>query len=398
MKSGFTKTVWLLGFVSLFADISSELLYPVLPVYLKAAGYTMFALGVLEGVAGVIAGISKGYFGHQSDVLNKRHVFVQWGYGLSALGKLMMLGSPGLLRIFLARMTDRLGKGVRTAPRDAVLASESGGGNRAAVFGFHRAMDTLGAVTGPVLALCWLAYHPGDYESLFTMAFVPACIALVITFSLKEKRKEAATLKKYVGFFSYFKYWKSGPPSFRKLMFPLLILALVNSPDVFLLMAVKEAGCSDTMMIGVYIVFNFLYALLAVPAGYIADTIGKEKVLMAGIFMFIMAYTGMANARGMEIFAGLFIVYAASVSCLESVIKACIADMTPPEDRGRAIGFYAGTNSIGLLIAGAWTGLLWPLGGPKLVFSITAAVAAISLLILFFNRNVSVKKTADTIS
>ena len=387
-KSKFSRNVWLLGCISLFADISSELLYPVLPLYLKEAGYSMLALGLLEGIANVIAGVSKGYFGHRSDQLQQRAVFVKWGYGLSALGKILMIGSPDLLRIFSGRITDRLGKGIRTAPRDSLLSMESSPETRAAVFGFHRGLDTLGAAIGPTLALLWLWWMPGDYSTLFTIAFIPAVISLILTFRLKEKKVSTEVKSKtHVGFFSYFNYWKTSHASFRKFLFPLILFAMVNSPDVFLLMALKEAGFSDTTMIAVYILYNLLYALLAMPIGVLADRFGKIKVMLIGVFLFAICYLGMAWMNSITAFTVLFAVYALSISCLESVAKAVISTIVPSHERGQAIGFYTSVNSLGVLFAGVWTGGLWSMGGPNLVFSITAVVAMIAFFMLRWNAS-----------
>lgn len=387
-RTQFSKNVWLLGLISLFADISSELLYPILPLYLKEAGYSMLALGLLEGIANVIAGVSKGYFGHQSDVLQRRSVFVKWGYGLSALGKILMIGSPDLLRIFSGRITDRFGKGIRTAPRDSLLSMESTPETRAAVFGFHRGLDTLGAAIGPSLALVWLWWMPGDYSTLFTIAFIPAVISMLLAFRLKEKKVNTqVNAKSHVGFFSYFNYWKTSHQSFRKFLFPLMLFALVNSPDVFLLMALKEAGFSDTTMIAVYILYNLLYALLAMPIGVLADRFGKIKIMLFGVFLFAVCYAGMAWMNSLAAFIVFFAVYAISISCLESVAKAVISTIVPSHERGQAIGFYTSVNSLGVLFAGAWTGGLWSMGGPQLVFSITAVVAMIAFFMLRWNAS-----------
>ncbi len=387
-KSQFSRNVWLLGLISLFADISSELLYPVLPVYLKEAGYSMLALGLLEGIANVIAGLSKGYFGHQSDVLQRRSVFVSWGYGLSAVGKLLMIGSPDLFRVFSGRITDRLGKGIRTAPRDSLLSMESSPETRAAVFGFHRGLDTLGAAIGPSIALLWLWWMPGDYSTLFTFAFIPALISVILTLRIKERSTETiSTVKTKVGFFSYFKYWKKSHQRYRKLLLPLMLFALVNSPDVFLLMALKEAGFSDTTMIAVYILYNLLYAILAMPIGVLADKWGKTNVMLMGIFLFVICYAGMAWMNSLMAFVILFAVYALSMSCLESVAKAIISTITPSNERGQAIGFYTSVNSLGVLFAGAWTGALWAVGGPTLVFSLTAVVALLAFFLLRWNAS-----------
>lgn len=372
----FSRTVWLLGIVSLLADVSSELLYPVLPVYLREAGYSMIALGMLEGLSQVIAGFSKGYFGHLSDGSQQRQRFIQAGYGLSAIGKILLLYQPGLLRIFLARGIDRLGKGVRSAPRDALLASEAAPEQRARVFGFHRGMDTLGAALGPLLALLWLYFYPGDYGGVFVLAVVPAVLSTACTFLVKDRRAVSATGKgKQPGFFSYLGFWKNSTGDFRRLMAPLLLFALVNSPDVFLLMALKEAGLSDLRMIAAYIVYNLLYAAFAYPVGVLADQVGKRKVLCAGVLLFAAVYAGMTRSIEFHWFVVLFGVYALAIAAIESVVKAAIVDIVPANDRGKALGFYMSTGSIGTLLAGVWTGALWSWGGPSAVFSITAVAA-----------------------
>lgn len=379
----FPRTVWLLGLVSLMADISSELLYPVLPVYLRQAGYSMLALGLLEGFANVVAGISKGYFGHRSDLLQHRTPFIRAGYGLSAFGKLLMLGMPGLLRIYLARGVDRLGKGVRTAPRDALLASAVPESQRAAVFGFHRAMDTLGAAIGPLAALVVLYFYPGEYSLIFTIAFVPALLSLAITFTVKDDRNmENLRTVKSSGLLSYLKYWKQSSPDYRRLLRPLLCFAAVNSPDVFLLLALKSAGLSDLHMIFAYTIYNLAYALLAWPVGILADRYGRTLVLSVGLFIFAVVYAGMAFNYKPELFLLLFLLYALAISCIEPVAKALISSFAPGAERGQAIGFYTSMNSIGILVAGAWTGWIWEAYSPSMAFGITAVFSLCALLMV----------------
>ena len=375
--SRFSSVVWLLGLISLLADISSELLYPVLPVYLRDAGYSMVALGMLEGISNVIAGLSKGYFGHLSDRTGHRHRFVRWGYGLSSFGKLLLLGSPDLIRVFLSRAVDRLGKGVRSSPRDVLLAAEATPDSSAAVFGFHRAMDTLGAAIGPAIALVWLNVHPGDYTSVFLLAFIPSALSLLVTFFVRDRTSDIpAVSKPATGFFGYFSYWQQSGKEYRRLLRPLILLAIVNSPDAFLLVAVKEAGASDVEMIGVYMVYNLVYALLSTPVGIIADKMGKMKVLIAAIALFSMTYAGMSLHPDLYHCYALFILYAIAVSGMESVVKAIISSRAPSGERGQALGFYASASSIGSLFAGFWAGSLWHFSGASLVFAITAGIAS----------------------
>ena len=182
-----TKTVWILSLVSLFTDAASEMLYPIMPIYLQSIGFSIVLIGILEGVAEATAGLSKGYFGRLSDVNGKRVPFVQLGYALSAISKPMMAIFVFPLWIFFARTIDRFGKGIRTGARDALLSDEATVETKGRIFGFHRGMDTLGAVIGPSLALVYLYFYPESYKTLFFIAFIPGLLAVISSFYLKEK-------------------------------------------------------------------------------------------------------------------------------------------------------------------------------------------------------------------
>ncbi|HSN49949.1 MAG TPA: MFS transporter, partial [Bacteroidales bacterium] len=186
-KSILTKTILLVSFISLFTDVASEMLYPIMPVYLKSIGFTVLLIGILEGFAEATAGLSKGYFGSLSDNWQKRVPFVRGGYILSAISKPMMAIFTFPLWIFFARTIDRFGKGVRTGARDAMLSDETTPEHKGKVFGFHRSMDTLGAAIGPIGALVFLMFYPGQYKWLFFIAFFPGLIAIALTFFLKDK-------------------------------------------------------------------------------------------------------------------------------------------------------------------------------------------------------------------
>jgi len=289
-----TRTVWILSFISLLTDVASEMLYPVMPVYLRSVGFSVMLIGILEGLAEATAGLSKGYFGKLSDHVGRRAPFVRLGYLLSALSKPMMAVFVYPVWIFLARTIDRLGKGIRTGARDALLSDEATEGTKGRVFGFHRSMDTLGAVVGPAVALVWLSYYPGRYRMLFFIAFFPGLLAIVLTFALKEKARAGDRKKDRVSFFSFLRYWKESPPVYRRLVVGLLVFALCNSSDVFLLLRVKQAGFSDSMTIIAYIFYNVVYAFFAFPFGGLADRIGLKRVFLIGLFVFALVYAGMA--------------------------------------------------------------------------------------------------------
>ncbi len=380
-----TRTVWILGMVSLFTDMASEMLYPIMPIYLQSIGFSVLLIGILEGLAEATAGLSKGYFGERSDRLGKRVPFVRLGYSLSAISKPLM----GIFRhpagIFLARTMDRFGKGVRTGARDAILSAESTPATRGAVFGFHRAMDTLGAVLGPLLALIYLYYYPEDYVNLFFIAFIPGLLAVASTFRLKEKPlavKNNNTSGK-LHFFSFINYWKRSPLAYRKLVAGLLLFTLINSSDMFLILKSKDAGLGDTQVVGLYIFYNFIYALFAFPLGSLADRWGLKKVFVSGLVLYGSVYFGMAGAGDdLAVYILLFVLYGLFAAATQGVSKAWISNLVKKEETATAIGFYTGFQSLFALAASSLAGLLWYRFGAPVLFYSTAAVAA--LLILYF--------------
>ncbi|HPT13380.1 MAG TPA: MFS transporter [Bacteroidales bacterium] len=385
-----TKTILLVSFVSLFTDIASEMLYPVMPVYLRSIGFSVLLIGILEGVAEATAGLSKGYFGNFSDKAGKRVPFVRWGYLLSAISKPLMAVFVYPLWIFFARTLDRLGKGIRTGARDAMLSDETTPEHKGKVFGFHRAMDTVGAAIGPLAALVYLHYYPGQYKWLFVIAFAPGLVAILLTFLLKEKVSNVSK-KQRVGFLSYLKYWKTAAPQYKILVAGLLLFTLFNSSDAFLLLAIKNQGLSDTTMIGVYIFYNLVYALLAFPIGIVADRIGLRTTLVAGLFVFALVYSLMGFAISMTQFMVLFGLYAIYAASTEGISKALITNLSAKADTATAIGFYTSFASIFTMLASSLAGLLWFTLGPKPMFLISGAGVAVAAIFLAMNRFVTGK-------
>ncbi len=283
-----TRTVWVLSLVSLFADIASEMLYPVIPVYLKEIGFSVLLIGMLEGLANFTSGISKGYFGKLSDEKGIRLPLVRTGYFLSAVSKPMMAIFIYPVWIFFARSLDRLGKGIRTAPRDALLSAQATKETKGRIFGFHRGMDTLGATIGPALTLLFLYFYPGHYTTIFYFAFFPGILSVLLLFMLKEKK---ATLNQEQGnFFSFFRYWNIAAPEYKKLIVGLLMFALFNSSDIFLLLKTKEVTGSDNITIAAYVFYNLVFALASYPLGALADKLSFKKVLTFGFLLFSIVY------------------------------------------------------------------------------------------------------------
>ncbi len=395
-----SRTVLVLSVVSLLADVASEMLYPVIPAYLKDIGFSVFLIGILEGVVNFTAGISKGYFGKLSDEKGLRLPFVKLGYLLSTISKPLMATFTYPLWIFFVRTVDRLGKGVRTAARDALLSQEATKETKARVFGFHRAMDTVGASIGPVVALLFLYVYPGDYKTLFYFAFIPGILSILLIFLLKEKKLPVSTLGKG-NFLSYFKYWKVATPEFRKIVPGLLFFALFNSSDIFLLLITRETigeqtlsvmGVTfnaDTITIAAYIFYNLVYAIASYPMGILADKFSPRKLIITGFILFAIVYGGFAFTPSVSVIFILFAIYGIYAAATEGVIKAWITNLAHKENTATAIGFYTSCESICALLASIIAGALWSYFGSFYTF-ITPALTTI--IVIFYLSNFGVKK------
>ena len=369
-----TRSVWVLSFVSLFTDTASEMLYPVMPVYLKHIGFSIVLIGILEGVAEAVAGLSKSYFGRRSDLSGKRVPFVQLGYALSGISRPLIAVFVFPLWIFFVRTLDRFGKGIRTGARDAILSDEATPETKGKVFGFHRSMDTLGAVLGPSLALLYLYYYPQDYRTLFFLAFIPSVLAFLVSLLLKDKIREKPPEKKTVSFFAFLDYWKISPPHYRKLVTGLLVFTLFNSSDVFLLLKAKEAGLDDTQVIGIYIFYNLIYALFAFPIGIVADKLGLKKMFVTGLVLFSLVYLGMGMSNQPFVIAGLFFLYGIYSAANEGISKAWISNISDKKDTATAIGTYTGFQSIFTMLASTIAGFVWYQFGANVFFLLTGIV------------------------
>lgn len=350
-----------------------------MPAFLKSIGFSVILIGLLEGLAEATAGLSKGYFGELSDRQRRRLPFVQLGYTLSAISKPLMAVTVFPLWIFIARTLDRFGKGIRTGARDAILSAEATAATKARVFGFHRALDTTGAFLGPTVALLFLYFYPGHYQTLFLLAFVPGIASALLTLFLKEPTRSSALSieenKSSVPFFSFLRYWRVAPSSYRKVAGGLLVFTLINSSDVFLLLKAKEAGLTDLQVIGVYIFYNLVYAAFAYPAGILADRWGLRKTLAVGLSIFAFVYSGMAFQGGVWWVGFLFFLYGTYAACTEGISKAWLTNIAEQKDTATAIGTYTALQSIFTLIASATAGVIWYSLGDATLFIFTGMVA-----------------------
>jgi MFS family permease len=300
---------------------------------------------------------------------------VQLGYTLSAISKPMMAFFFYPLWIFFARTLDRFGKGIRTAARDAMLSDESTPETKGRVFGFNRSMDTIGAVIGPVIALVYLYFNPHDYKTLFLITFLPGILVLVLTRLIKEKTISVKSIpKEKIGLFAFTAYWKKSPDQYKKLVIGLLLFALFNSSDAFLLLKLKESGFTDSVVIILYIFYNLVYAVLAYPVGILADKIGLKKIFIAGLIIFSTVYAGFAFSTNLIVLICLLLLYGLYAAASEGISKAWISNVVDKTETASAIGTYTGFQSIAALIASSTCGLLWYQFGSMVALLITAIV------------------------
>ncbi len=374
------KQVIILGLISLFTDMASEMLYPVTPIFLASVlGASMVSVGLIEGLAEITAGFLKGYFGFLSDKLGKRSIFVVGGYSISALSKPLPGIFPRVFVVLISRVTDRIGKGMRTAPRDALLAGYSNSNNTGAIFGFHRGMDTLGAVLGPLIALLLLRIYDYNYNIIFILAFIPSIIAVTFTFFIKDKKIEVKEKRKI----EYKLFWKKSPQVYKSLVILITIFSLVNSSDVFLILKSRNISHSDTIAILGYVFYNLIYAGTSYPAGLISDKIGKKKIYIAGLVIFSAVYFGFAASDNFILTWVLFALYGIYAASTEGILKAWVSDLVSYEKVASAVGLITMVSSIAMFAGSILAGYLWDAFGSSVPFYLSSTVSLIIAFSLF---------------
>jgi MFS family permease len=382
-----TRNILFLSLISFFTDVASELLYPVIPLYLSSIGISVSGIGIIEGMAETIAAISKTYFGIWSDRIQKRKLFIIVGYGLSALSKPLMVLVPNYFWVLLMRVSDRLGKGIRTAPRDALLSDESLSKDKGKVFGFHRSMDTLGAAVGPFIALMILMVYHWSYQSLFLLAFIPGVLAMIFSFLIKEKKSiNTIQEKKKIQFKELFSYWNRSSREFRVVSVLIIVFYLFNSSDMLLLLKARTNQISDSQVIILYIIYNISYAVLAFPFGVIGDKLGLKNTIAFGLMFFGIVYLGISLFNNWYEMIVLFILYGVYSAAIEGNIKALLSNLADRKETATAIGLFTTLQSATFLISNSLAGWLWDTFNSSLPFILSGAVAMIISVLLFIYK------------
>ena len=377
---GFHRTIFFLGLVSFFTDVSSEMIYPLLPVFLTSVlGASTTFVGLIEGIAEATASFLKLFSGWISDRWKKRKSLVVFGYTLSTLTRPLVGVALIGWHVLFIRFLDRVGKGIRTSPRDALIADFTPESEHGKAFGFQRALDHAGAVIGPLVAFFLLTFITQQYRTLFLLAYIPGLIALaLLIFGVGEKRASPAP--------------PSSPPlrltmrpferRFKIFLVVMIIFSLGNSSDAFLILKAKDAGISTSLLPILWMALHISKSLSATPGGILSDRYGRKKTIMAGWILYGGVYFGFASAQTSEMVWILFVIYGLFYGLTEGGERALVANLVPQHLRGTAYGIYHFSIGLSALPASLLMGFLWETIGPETAFRFGAvmALAAAGLL------------------
>ena len=373
----------LLGLTSLFTDIASEMVYPLVPFFLTVRlGASPAMLGVIEGLAESVASLLKVFSGYLSDRLHDRKTLTIVGYACSALGKLVLALAAGWGMVLGGRVVDRIGKGIRTAPRDALVAESADDGRHGRAFGLHRALDSGGAVIGVTLGYCFFTRYTGDYARVFLWSLVPAVIAVALLFFVRESKARAGA----AGELPLLR-WRALPRRLRWFLSVTFLFTLGNSSNTFLLLRAQNLGYAPATVILLYLTCNAFYAVASYPAGWLSDHVGRKTLLVGGYTLYGVLYFAFAFLPPSQhaVLWELFALYGLYLGITDGVEKALVTDLAPTSLRATGIGLHATIVGIGLLPASLLAGQLWEQVGPAAVFyfgGVMGLIAAVGLLLL----------------
>lgn len=374
---GFGRYVFVAELVSFFMDVSSEMIYPLVPLYLASVlGVNKSVIGLIEGIAESTASLLKVFSGWFSDRIGNRKWLMVAGYGISTLSRPIIALAANWHHVMGSRFMDRFGKGIRTAPRDAIIAESSERTHLARAFSLHRSLDTMGAVAGPALAFFFLGLFASNYRWVFWLSMIPGVIAvlLIILFisekkaSLPKAERPRLTLKHFD--------WR-----FKSFVAIATLFAIGNSSDVFLLLRAQQIGIPIIMIPVVYLVFNLVYSLSAIPAGIAADRFGSKRVILLGFILFAVLYYGFAVAKDTTAIWGLFAFYGLFMGLMEGIQKAFIATIIPQDFKATAFGVYNTAVGLAMFPASLIGGWLWDHISPSATFYFGAITAILSAML-----------------
>jgi MFS family permease len=373
---GFPKNVFVLGLVSLFMDISSEMIYPLIPLYLNNVLHaSKTSIGLIEGMAESTASILKVFSGWLSDRLGKRKALIFWGYGISVFSRPILATATSWVHVLVYRFTDRIGKGVRTAPRDAIIADSTRQEILGKAFGFHRAMDTVGAMIGPGIAFLLMGIFHDRLQTVFWISIVPGLFAiLTIALFVRDVKGDRGTERPRISL-------RGLDVKFRMFLAVVALFTLGRTSDAFLVLRAQDLGVRAGLIPILYLVFNLVSASLSTHAGIVADKVGKRRVILGSYLLFSLVFVGFAFATSSLHAWLLFGIYGIFVAVNEGVQRAYVATIIRPEIKATGYGIYHTTIGLAALPSSVIGGALWQNIGPQALFLYGAAMSLLSCVL-----------------
>jgi MFS family permease len=390
LLAGISSNVLVLGFVSLMTDASSEMIYAILPLFLISIGASGLLIGIIEGAAETTASLLKVVSGWYSDRYRKRKVFILGGYGMSSFVKPALIFATHPLHVLAIRITERLGKGIRSAPRDALIADSTDASVRGKAYGFHKAMDSTGAVIGPIAVLIILALAASmdeleRYRLIFAIATIPAFIAiLIIVLFVREKEAEAKASTR-----TFLREMRHLEKRFVLLLVITGVFYVGEISYAFFVLQGQAAGLSDPSVISLYVLYNVIFVVTAIPSGSLSDRLGRRPIIAASFLIFAGACSTMSVADSLPVLALGFALFGFYRGASEGVFKAYVVDVVPSNLRATALGTFHTVVGLVMLPGGLVAGILWDVSGPWATFTYGAvmAVASTALLLAFGPRD-----------
>lgn len=374
---GINWNIFFTGLTSFLTDTSVKMIYSVMPMFLLSIGATKTELSLIEGIAESTSAFLKAISGWWSDKIGKNKPFMIFGYAMTALITPIYSVTISPLQVLLLRFLERSGKGVRTAPRDSLIAGSSANNHTGQGFGFHKAMDNAGAIIGPLLAFWLLLMFPKDYRRIFIIATIPAILGVItILIFIKEAKKKKSDLPGKINL-------KDFTPRYYAFLVIAIIFTLGNSTDALLLVKAQAVGIQAALIPLVYMVFNTVSVLLAIPMGNLSDKIGRERLIIFGLLVYAVVYFGFGWTQGKWVILLLFTLYGVYSAATDGVQKALVSDMVVKEKKGTALGLYNAVLGIALLPASLIAGLLYDHVSAASAFYFGAVMALLGAVLMF---------------
>ncbi|MCI1696304.1 MFS transporter [Aneurinibacillus aneurinilyticus] len=385
------NNIWILSFVSFFTDMGTYMVTPLIPIFLAASGPVI--IGIIDGLSESLASVLKFYSGRHSDRWKKRKGLAMIGYGLSGLGRIFLIISSSWMGVFIWKLIDRTGKGIRTAPRDALISESGGKKKQGRVFGLHQMMDMLGASIG-IGAAYFIIQMEGNqnFHVVFLYSLLPVIIGWILLFGIKEQKQQRVETEKSSTVLPNLD-WKLLNPNVKKLLLIVFLFTIVNSSNAFLLLRATDLGVSTANVLLLYLIFHLTASAFSYISGAFSDRFGRRGILTVGYALYGFVYIGFAEVTTIFGLIVLFTLYGLYSALTKGIEKALVADIANPGVKGTALGFYAMVTGIGLFPASLLTGWLWQIFGAQVSFYINGIIAIVTSLLLFKVLSFKARKT-----